>query len=434
MPSVAAVAPRQRPIRLAVRDDGLRRSRLTVFFRFLLVLPHLVWLLLWGIAASVAAFVLWLAILIEGRAPLGPHGFVAGYLRYATHVGAYLFIAANPFPGFRGSPGYAVDLEIDPPARQNRWTAAVRFVLALPALVLAAVLGSGLGWSGASGVYVVLAGLVSSTGVAGIAAFLVWCAALVRGRAPAGLRDLIAYALGYGAQAGGYLLLLTDRYPSSDPALLEPVPRLPEHPVRIRVTDDLERSRITVLLRFFLALPHLVWLALWSFAAVFAVITAWFAALVSGQVPGVLHRFLASYVRYSTHVVAYLTIMGRKFPGFLGRAGSYGIDLEIEPPRPQSRWLTLFRLFVAIPAGLLAGALGNALWVAAFLAWWSALARGRMPEGLRNLGAVCLRYNAQTYAYLALLSDRYPYASPVLEGARKPRETFPPYLLPGDPF
>ena len=37
-----------------------------------------------------------------------------------------------------------------------------------------------------------------------------------------------------------------------------------------------------------------------------------------------------------------------------------------------------------------------------------------MPEGLRNLGASCLRYSAQTYAFALLLTDRYPYSAPVL--------------------
>ena len=42
------------PIRLPVSDD-LQRSRLTTFFRLLLGIPHLVWLLLWGIVAFFAA-------------------------------------------------------------------------------------------------------------------------------------------------------------------------------------------------------------------------------------------------------------------------------------------------------------------------------------------------------------------------------------------
>ena len=41
------------PIQVVVTDD-LRRSRLTVFFRGLLVIPHLIVLILWSIAAEIA--------------------------------------------------------------------------------------------------------------------------------------------------------------------------------------------------------------------------------------------------------------------------------------------------------------------------------------------------------------------------------------------
>ena len=37
-----------------------------------------------------------------------------------------------------------------------------------------------------------------------------------------------------------------------------------------------------------------------------------------------------------------------------------------------------------------------------------------MPEGLRNLGSVALRYSGQVNAYLFLLTDRYPYSAPVV--------------------
>ena len=417
-----AVPASQRPIRLVVRDDDLGRSRLTVLFRLILALPHFVWLLLWGIAAFIVSFVLWLAVLIEGKAPESLHDFVAGYLRYATHVGAYVYLAANPYPGFRGRLGYPVDLEIDPPERQSRWTGFFRLLLAVPALVLTAVLGGGLSFGSQSGTWSSASGERSdaawtgatAAGTAAVAAFLAWFAILALGRSPRGLRDLLAYSLGYGAQTGGYLLLLTGRYPSSDPALAEPFARLTEHPVRIVVSDDLARPRLTVLFRLLLAIPHFVWLLLWTIATVFAAVAAWFAALVTGRTPSGLHRFLAAYVRYVLHLLAFLYLVGRRFPGFTGRAGSYGIDVEIDPPAPQNRWKTLFRIFLALPAIFLGGALGGVLVVLAVLGWFYAVVTGRMPEGLRNLGASCLRYGAQVDAYLLLLTDRYPSASPVL--------------------
>jgi hypothetical protein len=435
-------APDGRPVRLVVRDDELRRSRLTVFFRLVLAIPVLAWLTLRGIAAFFVGFANWLAVVIQKEVPDSLHDFTAGYVRYATQVSAYVFLAVEPYPWFRVQPDYPVDVEIDRPQPQGRWGGFFRLVLALPALVLAAALGSGLTFGSSGGSSSSAQGSdygawwgVSAAGVAALAAFLAWFYALARGRAPRGIRDLVAYSLGYGAQALGYALLVTGRYPSSDPALAEPYAELPPHPVQMVVTDSLERSRLTVLFRLFLALPHLVWLALWSIAVFFAAIAAWVAALLTGRLPGGLHRFLSAYVRYAVHVQAYLYLVGRRFPGFTGRPGSYGVDLEIDPPQRQSRWLTLFRLFLAVPALLLGGALGGVLFVVAFFAWWYALVRGAMPEGLRNLGATCIRYQEQTSAYLLLLTDRYPYAAPVLEG-RRPEPEPEPFLepAPGDAF
>ena len=99
------------------------------------------------------AFVNWLAVLIQGEVPESLHDFVASYVRYATQVSAYLLLAADPYPWFRVQLDYPVDVEIDPPRRQSRWTGFFRLLLALPALALAATLGGGLGGgsSGSSG-------------------------------------------------------------------------------------------------------------------------------------------------------------------------------------------------------------------------------------------------------------------------------------------
>ncbi|HEX4745601.1 MAG TPA: DUF4389 domain-containing protein [Gaiellaceae bacterium] len=435
-------AAARRPVRLVVRDD-LQRSRLTVLFRLFLAIPVLTWVLLRGVAAFVVALVNWLSVLIQGEVPDSTHDFVASYIRYATQVSAYLFLAADPYPWFRVQADYPVDVEIDPPAPQGRWGGFFRLVLAFPALLLATALGGGFAsgssgqtsWSASSGNGEEAFWLNASSagGVAAAAAFLAWFACLALGRSPRGLRDLIAFTLGYAAQTGSYLFLLTPRYPTSDPAQAEPYSELPQHPVRLVVADELVRPRVTVLFRFFLAIPHFVWITLWSLAVVFVAFAAWLVALVIGRVPDALHRFLAAYIRYATHLIAFLYLVGRRFPGFTGRAGSYGIDLEIDGPERQSRLRTLFRLFLAVPALVLGSALGGVALVIALLAWWYALVTGRMPEGMRNLAAACLRYSAQTYAYLLLVTSRYPYGAPILHEA-EPAPAPPVEALVGDAF
>jgi Domain of unknown function (DUF4389) len=126
----------EHPVRLVITDD-LRRKRLTVFFRLFLVIPHYVWLAIWGIGAFFAAIGNWVATLVAGRPPAGLHRFLALYVKYATHVYAYLYLAADPYPPFDGRAGYPVDVEIAPPERQRRLTVAFRLILVLPALLLA---------------------------------------------------------------------------------------------------------------------------------------------------------------------------------------------------------------------------------------------------------------------------------------------------------
>ena len=164
--------------------------------------------------------------------------------------------------------------------------------------------------------------------------------------------------------------------------------------------------------RLLLAIPHLLFLLLWAIVAYLAAIVNWFATLFGGRSPEALHRFLSSFIRYSTHVIAFLYLTANPFPGFTGRPGTYPVSIEIAPRERQNRWKTGFRLLLAFPAILLSSGFGTLLGTAGFLAWFASLFTARMPRGLRNASAVALRYQAQLSAYIFLLTDRYPYSGP----------------------
>jgi uncharacterized protein DUF4389 len=403
-------APPRHSVRVVV-DDDLRRRRVTVLFRLVLAIPHFVWLALFGIAAFTLAFVMWLAVLFERRAPASLHTFLANFTRYSVHLTAYLCLAADPYPSFTGSKPYPVDVQIDPPAAQGRWGAGFRLLLAVPAFVVSSTLGGSVALGSGSGAAFAgaVGGLTATVGMLG------WFASLARGRMPRGMRDAAVYAIGYGAQTTAYALMLTARYPDATPGRAEPPPELPPHPVAIGVHDDLRRPRLLVLFRFPLVVPHLVWLTLWSVLVVLAAAAAWVVALVIGRVPRFLHRFMAAFVRAVTHLTAFLFLVGRQFPGFVGREGGYPIDLTIGPASRQRRLGVLGRLFLAVPALLLATTFAGVTFVVGLLGWCAALAVGRVPGGLRDLGVVALRYQAQASAYALLLTPRYPDSSPALE-------------------
>ena len=409
-------AAQERQARVVVRDD-LARSRLTVFFRLILAIPHLIVVAIWGIAVLVVAIVSWFKILFTGTPAAGD--MTRRYLRYYVHVYGYLYLAANPYPPFGGGEAYPLDLEVPEAGRQSRWKTAFRIILAVPGLMVAAALGGGsLSFGRASA-------QVAGLGAIGVAAFLGWFACLASGRMPRGLRDLIAYGLGYSAQLWTYLLLVTDKYPSSDPRAVDYASPALEHTVRITAGEELRRSRLTVFFRLFLFLPHLVWLLLWGIVVFLAIVANWFVTLFAGRPAAELHRFTSSYLNYVTHAFAFVYLVANPFPGFTGKPGAYEVDLGLPEPAPQNRWKTLFRLPLAIPALLLSGTLGNVLAVVAVLGWFTGLFVARMPQGLRNLGIFALRYQAQVNAYLWLLTDRYPFASPALEQEREPAAAAP---------
>jgi hypothetical protein len=398
----------EHPVRITV-DDDLRRSRLTVFFRLLLAIPHLVWLALWTVPALVAGILNWFAVLFTTRTPRPFHRFLSAYIRYSAHVSAFVGLAANPFPGFVGdNTRYPVRVEIAEPEPQRRLVTLFKLVLVLPALLIAGILGGDAFGYG---------------GLAGAASFLAWFTALVTARMPSGLRNLLVWSIGYSAQLGAYLFSLTDRYPTSDPNEHVRGPA-PERAVRLELEDDGQRSRLTVFFRVLLAIPHVIVLSLWSYAIWLAVFVGWIAALATGRLPDPLHRFSAAYVSYQAQIYAYLFLIANPFPGFVVQ--QYPLLVTIDPPTRQHRLVTLFRLFLAIPALLIATMLTYLLIVIAILGWFAALVTARMPTGMRNAGAAAIRYMSQAYAYVLLLTAQYPHSTPTLAASAAPEPVAEP--------
>jgi 2-(1,2-epoxy-1,2-dihydrophenyl)acetyl-CoA isomerase len=183
---------RPHPITVINADDR-RRWRLTTTLRYPLALPHIYLAELWTFLALLVAIVNWFIALARGRTPDAVHAWFERYLRYTTHVGAYALLLADPYPKFRGWPGtYPVDLRVGPPVRQSRWKILIRIVLAIPALIFAYVLGI----------------------VGSVVAILSWFVAVTTARVPIGFQRLGVYCLRFQVQTLGYLLLLTDKYPT----------------------------------------------------------------------------------------------------------------------------------------------------------------------------------------------------------------------------
>ncbi len=184
-----------------------RQSRLTTFFRLIMVIPSLVWLAIWSIALIVTVPVAWFALLITGRYPEGLYEFHASAARYSTHVYGYSFLATDHWPGFSGSPtaDQPVRLGISPPLpAYSRVKVLLRLILMIPVALIGYAMGI----------------------VAQVAAFVAWFAIMVTGKLPQGIYQMLHLGLSYQQRALPYYLLLTEDWPSftveEDRAALEP--------------------------------------------------------------------------------------------------------------------------------------------------------------------------------------------------------------------
>lgn len=74
------------------------RSRLSVFFRFILLVPILIVGFVWGILAEFALVVGFFAVLILGRWPKGLLEFMVEVNRFSVRTSAYGSLLTDRFP------------------------------------------------------------------------------------------------------------------------------------------------------------------------------------------------------------------------------------------------------------------------------------------------------------------------------------------------
>ncbi len=87
-------------VRFDVVPQVDKRSRLSIFFRLLLLIPHMILGLFIALAMYVVVFVAFFAVLILGRWPSGLRDFAVGALRWQSRVNAYANLLTDDFPPF----------------------------------------------------------------------------------------------------------------------------------------------------------------------------------------------------------------------------------------------------------------------------------------------------------------------------------------------
>ena len=157
-PEPAAVtAAGDYPVRLyAERQE--RYSRFLPLVKWLIAFPHYIALIFVGIGAFFAIIGAFFAVLFTGRFPRGIFDFLLGVIRWSYRVTAYVYLLTDRYPPFSldEEPDYPVRVDIDYPEHVENWRPLVAWLLAIPYLFVAGVLGSLAGIVAFVGIFVIL--------------------------------------------------------------------------------------------------------------------------------------------------------------------------------------------------------------------------------------------------------------------------------------
>ena len=191
------------------------------------------------------------------------------------------------------NPAYPVQYDVDYPDRPlNRLTSAFRILAALPIVIVL----------GAVGGVAVAEGSDTATVAAGGSGLLFLPPLLMlvlREKYPRWWYEFNVELLRFQNRVGVYVALMDDRYPSTDE----------QQSVRLTVPEPAGLNRWLPLVKWLLAIPHYVVLAVLYLGALLAVIVAWFAILFTGRFPRGPFDYLVGVGRWTNRVTAYAFLL-----------------------------------------------------------------------------------------------------------------------------
>lgn len=189
-----ASSPLSYPINLGYeRDVAVQNWRPLV--NWLLVIPHVLVLWVLGIASGFLWFISFFTVLFTKKNPF--LAFQAMVLRYQWRVFSFAYWLRNEYPPFDYTTTARDDgidpatVDVEDPGEMNRWLVLVKWLLAIPHIIVLAFL------------YIAVWFVLIVT----------FFAVLFTGKWPEGMRDFVVGVMRWSTRVNGYILFLTDAYP-----------------------------------------------------------------------------------------------------------------------------------------------------------------------------------------------------------------------------
>jgi Domain of unknown function (DUF4389) len=168
------------------------RSRLTNFFRYILVIPHIIVCGVWQYLAQILAFFQWWVILFTGKRNQSLWTMQNNWLGYAARVYSYYGLMYDKWPNIGVEPnGEPTSYHFEYQAEANRLTNFFRVLWLIPTAIVA--------------IFVMIGALVTTV--------LCWLAIIFTGKQPRGMFDFLAKVHGFMVRVWACSLMMSDVRP-----------------------------------------------------------------------------------------------------------------------------------------------------------------------------------------------------------------------------
>ncbi len=200
------------------------------------------------------------------------------------------------------SPAYPVRLSVDYPDRPlDRISTLLRIIWIIPIAIVLTLVSGGTLAVGGNATFIAAGGLL----------FLAPLLMIVfRQKYPRWWFDWNLGLYRFTTRVGAYFALMDDRYPSTDE----------DQSVHLDIDyPDVPRdlNRFLPLVKWLLAIPHVIALVFVGIGAVFVVIVSWFAILFTGRYPRWAFDYVEGFLRWGLRVSGYaFLLVTDRYPPF----------------------------------------------------------------------------------------------------------------------
>jgi hypothetical protein len=197
--------------------------------------------------------------------------------------------------------------------------------------------------------------------------------------------------------------------PAPPPPPPPPPPAGDAYPVRLDAQRQGEYNRFLPLVKWLLALPHYIVLAVLGIGAFFVILISFFAVLITGRYPRGMWDYMIGVHRWAWRVVAYVMLLTDDYPPFsLQSDPSYPATLEVDYPEHVNRWRPLVHWLLIIPFYIVAYLLVYVAYFVAFIGIFVILFTANLSEGMFKLIRNPLQWSIRAQLYGAWLVTVYP--------------------------